>query len=334
MNECLLPPITVLTPVYNGAKYISETVQSVLRQDYPRLEYIVLDDGSTDDPASIVRSLHGRVRFVSHTNMGEARTINRGVGLASHDIVCIINADDPILPGLLHQAGQVFERDSELSGAYPDWIWIDANGSLVRKVVAHEFDLRVMLEQHLCIPGPGALFRRSHLAGEPVRIPERRSSADFDFWLRLALRGKVCRLPATLASWRHHTFGASSSGCNSQMAEDKVEVIKAFFSRPDLKPEIRALERQAMSAAYHNAGMLGLRGTDIPAFRYFVKSFVTKPIWPSGVYRNQRRSLPHMAYAAAQPFSGRIHETLTSLLPEYWARRAVLEQRFGVRHEP
>src|SRR5262245_27601038 len=92
MDEYLLPPITVLTPVYNGAQYISDTVQSVLRQDYPRLEYIVLDDGSTDDSASIVTSFHGQVRFVSHTNMGEARTINRGVDLASHDIVCIVNA--------------------------------------------------------------------------------------------------------------------------------------------------------------------------------------------------------------------------------------------------
>jgi glycosyltransferase involved in cell wall biosynthesis len=334
MDRSLLPPITVLTPVYNGARYISETIQSVLRQDYPSLEYIVLDDGSKDESAAIVTSFRDRVRFVSQLNTGEARTINRGVALASHDIICIVNADDPVLPGLLHRAGRTFERDSELSGAYPDWIWIDSKGRPVRNVVAHEFDLRVMLEQHLCIPGPGALFRRSHLAGEPARIPERRSSADFDFWLRLALRGKVCRLPATLATWRQHTLGTSSSGCNLKMAEDKVEVIRAFFSRSDLSPEIRTLERQALSAAYHNAGMLGLRGTDIPAFRYFIKSLLTKPIWPSDVYRSQRRSLPHMAYAAAQPFSGRMHEALTSLLPEYWARRAVLEQRFGVRHEP
>ena len=333
MEEFSLPPITVLTPVYNGARYISTTIESVLQQHYPRLEYLVLDDGSTDATAAILASFGDAVRVETHANCGEARTINRGLALASHDIIGIVNADDPILPGLLHEVGRAFGADPELSGVYPDWVWIDSDGAMIRKVVTYEFDLRVMLEQHLCIPGPGAHFRRSHLAGEPVRNPERRSSADFDFWLRLGSRGTIRRLPRTLATWRQHALGTSSAGCNPKMAEDKVAVVESFFARSDLPAEIRALEQQARSAAYHHAGMLGLRGAGIPAFTYFVRSFLSKPMWSSDIYHSQRRSLPHMLYAAAQPLSGRMHEAMGALLPERWGRRAVLEQRFGVEHD-
>jgi hypothetical protein len=75
------------------------------------------------------------------------------------------------------------------------------------------------------------------------------------------------------------------------------------------------------------AGMIASRGVGIPALRYFIKSFPSKPVWPSGVYRSQRASFPHMVHAAAQPFSGRVHEAMAGLRPDHWGRRAVLEQR-------
>lgn len=328
------PPITVVTPVYNGARYIAATVESVLRQEYPGLQYIVLDDGSTDGTAAVLSAYGDAVEVVSHTNAGEARTVNRGVALARHDIVCIVNADDPILPGLLRAGAEALAAEPALAAVYPDWVWIDGEGKHIREVATAEFDLRVMLEQHLCIVGPGAMFRRSHLGGELVRDPRRRSSADFDFWLRLGLRGKVKRLPATLATWRQHASGTSAAGCNADMARDKVALIEAFFSRDDLTPEIRSLQRQALSAAYHNAGMLGLRSIDIPALSYFVRSYLAAPVWPANVFEPQRRSLPHMLYAATQPLSGLLHDAIGPLLPNRWSRRAVLEQRFGVRHEP
>jgi len=328
------PPITVVTPVYNGARYIASTIESVVRQEYPGLQYIVLDDGSTDGTAAVLSDYNGAIEVVSHINAGETYTVNRGVALARHDIVCVVNADDPVLPGLLRAGGEALGADPSLSAVYPDWVWIDAEGKKIREVATAEFDLRVLLEQHLCIVGPGAMFRRSHLGGDPVRDPQRRTSADFDFWLRLGLRGTVKRLPMTLATWRQHASGTSAAACNSDMARDKVALIEGFFSRDDLPPEIRNLQRQALSAAYHNAGMLGLRSTDVPALSYFVKSYLASPVWPPDVLGPQRRSLPHMLYAATQPLSGLLHAALGPLLPDHWSRRAVLEQRFGVRHEP
>ena len=325
-----LPPLTVVTPVYNGEAFIRETVASILAQDHPQAEHLVIDDGSTDGTLAHLDDFKGRVRIVSQENRGEAAAVNEGVRLASHDIVGVVNADDPVLPGLLSRVARAFAEDATLSAVYPDWQWIDAAGTTVRTVRTQEFQLRSMLEQHLCIPGPGAFFRRSHLRDARVRDPARRTSADFDFWLRLGLTGKVRRIPEVLATWRCHPAGTSSARRDAAMAHDRVAVVEAFFARDDLPQEVARLRSQALSAAYFSAGLLAVRSPGVPAVRYFVRSFLHKPVWPPGIAPSQRRSPAHMLYAACQPLSGALHEALSPLLPPRYRRLALLEQKFGV----
>ena len=326
-----LPPITVVTPVFNGAAWIAKTVESVLAQDHPGgIEYIVLDDGSTDATLDVLAPYrHRGVRVLSHPNMGEARTVNRGAELASHDLFAVVNADDPVLPGWARAMAEAFAADPGLSAAYPDWLMIDAEGRVLDEIRTQEFDYAVLLGQHFCIPGPGAVLRLSHLRGEPVRDPARRTSSDYDLWLRLGLHGRLRRVPCVLATWRRHAAGTSSAARGRAMAEDKIGTIRAFLARPDLPPEVRALGDQALSAAYLNAAMLGLRAPGIPALRYALLSYWHKPRWARGVVRQQRRSLPHLAYAAAQPLSGLLHAALSPLLPSRFRRAAVLAERFG-----
>jgi glycosyltransferase involved in cell wall biosynthesis len=331
MSSPSAPPLTIVTPVYNGTSYIVETVESVLAQDYRDIEYIVLDDGSTDDTAAQLERFRDRIRLVQHPNQGEAATVNRGVELASHDIVGIINADDPVLPGLFTAVGESLGSDRNLSAVYPDWQLIDELGRVVREVRTGEFDFRVLLEQHYCLPGPGAFYRRSHLEGRTPRNPSRRTSADYDFWLRLGLHGKIQRIPRTLATWRSHPAGTSSAQRNADMARDKVEVIETFFQRDDLPDVVQDMKAQAMSAAYWNAALLALHGGDVPALRYLVRSYLQKPYWPRDVLPQQRRSLAHALYAGGQPFSGWIHHLLNPLLPRRYTRAALLINRFGSR---
>ena len=113
---------TFVTPVYNAKAFISETVESVLAQTIGEFEYIVVDDGSTDGTAELLATQYdGAITVIRQENAGEAAAVNRGVAAARTDIVCVVNADDPVLPGLLEASLQMFEMFPEISGTYPDW---------------------------------------------------------------------------------------------------------------------------------------------------------------------------------------------------------------------
>src|SRR4051812_6953262 len=89
-----LPTVSVVTPAYNQADFLRDTVESVLSQDYPNIEYIVLDDGSTDDTPNILAEYGDRFRWETQKNIGQTATINKGWSLTSGDIITWLNSDD------------------------------------------------------------------------------------------------------------------------------------------------------------------------------------------------------------------------------------------------
>ncbi len=326
-------PVTIVTPVWNARDYVAETIVSVVAQLCEGDEYLVVDDGSTDGSAPILDRLaqvHG-FALIRQENAGEIGAINSAMARARHDLVCIVNADDPILPGLVATMRDLFAEDPELAAAYPDWRKIDAGGREISTVRTAEYDYEVMLAQHFCLPGPGAFFRRRAMRGEPVRDPAAHGVSDYDFWLRLGRTGAhIRRVPQVLATWRSHADGTTFSASGANLATAKVAVIERFFARSDLGPNLRALERQARSAAYYHAALLGLRMKGVPAWRYAMRSFAILPIWPKTVLETQRLSWPHLLYAAAQPLSGRVHRLVDPLLPARYRHARVISQTFGL----
>jgi glycosyltransferase involved in cell wall biosynthesis len=297
------PRATIITPVFNGQTFIAETVKSVLLDADDRIEYIVLDDGSTDGTLDVLRPFRERITLVSHANMGEARTVNKGVAMASSDIVCIVNADDPIRPGLIQAALTRMESDSTIAAAYPDWHKIDEQNVIIATIRTHEFDYRVLVEQFLCLPGPGCFFRRCLLNGELARNPQLRYVSDYDLWLRLGLRGKFVRIPETLATWREHSAGASTSARGREMASNRIEIMQRFFARSDLPNEVRSWERQALATAYYCAGLLALHDQQVPGRRYFLKSWLLAPVWPRHFLLERQRAWSRILFVMAQPLS-------------------------------
>ncbi len=301
-------PVTIVTPVYNGERYIEETLNSVLTQNYRNLEYIVVDDGSTDRTPDIVKRYASRMRVLQQENRGEPSAVNAGVDAASHDIVAIVNADDPILPGLVEAAIQTFAEDDALVAVYPDWQCIDEHGVVAATNRTPDFDFRLMLEEHYCIPGPGAFFRRAAFGGEPARSSKYPLNGDFEAWLRLGVRGPMRRIPQVFASWRRHGANTSMTNRSAAMAEARVGVIESFFARTDLPASLRALERQAKSAANYYAAILALHDEHVPARRYLWRSLAYRVFWPRRIAPGRRRSLKLMCYLsflpASRPFKG------------------------------
>jgi GT2 family glycosyltransferase len=275
------PLVTVLTPAYNLGKFVLETVESVLAQGYPRLQYIVLDDGSTDDTLARLAARRSSIELVSHANMGESRTVNRGFELAKGELVCVVNADDPLRPDAINKVVAAYRRHPDALVFYPDWDEIDENSNVVRQVRLPDFDLSTMLRSFNIGMGPGVFITRRALEIVGPRNPELRYTGDLDYWFRVALRGRMVHLPEVLATHRVHAAAASSAHRGETMAREVVGLAERCCSDGLLAPEIRRhrgsiLARAHFAASYH-AATLAARAS------YLVRALTLSPLAFAGM---------------------------------------------------
>ena len=272
----MLPLVSIITPAYNRASYLDETIQSVLNQDYPSIEYIVLDDGSTDNTREVLEKYTGRLIWETHPNMGETRTVNKGWSMAHGEIVAVVNSDDPLLPGAVSAAVAFMQADPDILVAYPDWNMIEPDSKVRQHIQVLEYDYLCMLRRHYCTPGPGAFIRRRAFELTEMRDPEFRYVADFEYWLRLGLYGKFARIPQTLATWRVHPDAASLSHRGAAMADEHIRLMEKFYSRPDLPLEVRKVRAEAFAWAHVVAAATYGRGGWTP-LRHCLRAMLYHP---------------------------------------------------------
>ena len=224
-----LPLVSIVTPTYNQAEYLAETIESVLAQDYPNFEYIVLDDGSTDDTSEILKRYDGRIRHERHENMGQANTLNRGWSMASGSLIGYLSSDDLLEPNAFTKLVKALTARPDASVAYCDFTLIDAEGQRFRTVNTEEFDEVRLCVDLVCQPGPGALFRREVFdrmggwAGYLRQVP------DFEFWLRASKFGPFVRVPEVLAHYRIHDGSASFRPTTVERSMEIVGVMSEYW---------------------------------------------------------------------------------------------------------
>jgi len=273
------PVLTIITPVYNGEKYISETIESVINSQITySYEYIVLDDGSTDSTLRILQSYKQRIKIISHENVGESATVNIGLENASGEFILVISADDPLLTSeLINRACKILIENSSIVAIYPDWKIIDESGNTLRNKILPEFTDELLVGHCKCLPGPGTIFRKD----KALQIGGRRSCwkfvGDYDFWLRLSRVGKIVRLPGVLAQWRENQNSSSVSQRDNRMATERIKVIENYLFENETSED---LSRKALGNAYYLAARLAFFDPKLNGRFLLFKSFRYRRGWP------------------------------------------------------
>jgi GT2 family glycosyltransferase len=198
------PLVSIVTPSFNQARYLEETLRSVLDQDYPNLEYIVVDGSSTDGSVEIIRKYTDRLTWwVSEQDSGQAEAINKGLSRVTGEIVAWLNSDDYYLPGAIAAAVRVFEENPEVVLIYADMLAVDEHGETINALHYEQMDLEDLLCFQI-IGQPAVFFRREALESAGELDPSYHFLLDHHLWLRIALQGRILHVNDTWAAARYH----------------------------------------------------------------------------------------------------------------------------------
>lgn len=222
------PLVSIVTPCLNAAPYIGRTLASVFNQDYPNIEYIVMDGGSTDGTVELLEACKGRLQYVSAPDNGAADAINRGFLRSRGSICAWLNADDTYLPGAIRAAVQGLETEPDAAVVYGNGVWIDADDKVLGPYpTAAPYDAELWA-QECFICQPAAFLRREALEGVGLLDAALQSVFDYDLWIRLSRRSLFVAIPKMLAASRMHPAN-KSLGQRRQMFEEAIQLLRRHF---------------------------------------------------------------------------------------------------------
>jgi len=219
-TEPCWPLVTIVTPTLNMGHFLDETIQSVLSQDYPHIEYIVIDGGSTDQTLDVVKKYQDRLQFYSAPDGGTADAINKGFRRARGSIWTYLNADDTYLPGAVSTAVRCLLQKPDVVGIYGDAYWVNEESKILGVYPTQEFQSS-LLQRECFICQPAAFVRREAIESVAFLDPSLRYTYDYDLWIRLSKNYSLHKVNAFLATSRMHsrnkTLAARRSGFREAM---------------------------------------------------------------------------------------------------------------------
>lgn len=217
------PLVSVVTPSYNQGEFLEETIQSVLSQDYERLEYIVIDGGSTDQSVEIIQKYQNQIAYwVSEPDQGQTDAINKGFSQSKGEILAWINSDDLYYPGTIRSVVDYLNQNPEIEMVYGDTDIINHEGKVVGKFNAQQTNYNRLMRGGVYIPQPAAFWRRSLWERTGPLDPSYYFAMDYDLWIRFSQKTKLVYVPKLWSAFRIHQEGkttVSDDRCWPEMKE-------------------------------------------------------------------------------------------------------------------
>ena len=283
------PKISVLMPVYNAERFLAEAVESILKQTFTEFEFIIIDDGSTDNSINILKnysSLDPRIKLITRENRGLIKTLNEGVDLARAKYIARMDADDISLP-------LRFEKQIEFLDEHPEHIavgtlaeLIDIDGDLIGSFgglkTHEEIDGAHIKGIGGAIVHPSAMIRRTAMVKVGGYLECYQNAEDLDLWLRLAEHGKLANIPSRLLLYRQHMDSIGYKMRLSQIESARKAVMSAYKRRNFQFKKSLLSERAAIvptkGEIYTKWGWWALKNRNIKvAKKYAYKAMIKSP---------------------------------------------------------
>ncbi|GJQ52966.1 MAG: glycosyl transferase [Anaerolineaceae bacterium] len=277
MHLTLMPLVSIITPSFNQARYLEQTIQSVLRQDHPRIEHIVVDGASTDGSVEIIKKYADKLAWwVSEKDSGQADAINKGLARAAGEIVAWLNSDDYYLPGAVSAAVKLFEENPDVVLVYGNMLAVDERGNPFNTLTYKQLTMQDLLCFQI-IGQPAVFFRREVLSKAGMLDPTFHFLLDHHLWIRIAQHGRILHVDQTWAAARYHAE-AKNRAKAAEFGREAFRILAWAESQPKLGEAIRPVERRARASAHRvDARYLLDGGKSASALRAWMRAFFIHP---------------------------------------------------------
>ncbi len=223
------PLVSIVTPSYNQGEFIEETIRSVFSQDYPRIEHIVMDGGSTDNTLSILKKYEGKLEWSSGKDNGQTDALNKGFRKAKGDVLAWLNSDDIYYPGAVRKAVEAFRANPGAKMVYGRGNYIDTKSNKTGEYPTLPFDFNELAESNY-ICQPSAFFTADALK-EAGGLDEGLDYVmDYDLWVRICRGSRAVYIPEMLAALRIHP-ASKTTAQSVKTYEEILKTAKKHFGR-------------------------------------------------------------------------------------------------------
>jgi glycosyltransferase involved in cell wall biosynthesis len=250
-----LPLVTIITPSYNQGQFLEKTIVSVLNQDYPKIEYIVMDGGSNDESVAIIQRYANRIAYwESQPDRGQAHAINKGLQMAKGSVLGWLNSDDVLLPDAVRRVVQVFTDQPEVDVVYGRLERIDATGQVIPTPDLPKDQVTFAGQNALdkgLVNQPGSFWRREIMEKAGLLDESLRFVLDYEYYLRMLLAGaKFIHLNEPVAQFRIGRH-SKTGGQTTAMSAEGLHVLERFLAQPGLPERLGVNQYQIQRQSRH-----------------------------------------------------------------------------------